>query len=267
MRLGIFDSGVGGITVWMELRKQFPGAELVYLGDIANLPYGTKSPAQIKKLSIDCAETLKSKGVDALVVACNTASSHALAEIQSVMGDIPVFGTVEPGIRAIFQELAARPTQPVLVLATRATIKSGAYDRAFQSELVAREMAPRPLLSQACPLLVPLIEEGWIDHPILHATLAEYVKPFVSQAPALSQASGIALLACTHYPWIQAAVEKALPGWTVLNSARVVAESLSHAGFRPESGSGKTEWIFTDPDAVPDFVRQWIESEKKGDAS
>lgn len=240
------------MTVLSELRKEFGHDQFVYLGDTAHVPYGTKSPAQVRKLSVDCARTLREQGVDILVVACNTASSLALPEIQQASGEsVRVVGVVVPGVRAALQahhELGD-PYAPILVLATRATVKSGAY----REKLEALKL---PVIEQACPLLVPMIEEGWTDHPILHQMIEEYVKPHRS-----AYSRGVALLGCTHYPWIQKAFEKALPGWRVVNSASAVASHLKeHEGLKSSQGSAPVNWIFTDPDAIPAFVSKGVKS-------
>jgi len=275
MKIGVFDSGVGGITVLSELRRSLGPVDYVYLGDTAHVPYGTKSPAQIEKLSLDCARTLKSKSIDALVVACNTASSWAFEVIETLMHPIPVFGVVGPGVESALASLLTLQGQkqdpPILVLATRATVASHAYGKALNKILQpgwAPEQESARVIEQACPLLVPMIEEGWIDHSILHLTIAEYVKPHLSRFK-----TGVALLGCTHYPWIHAAFEKAMPGWTVVNSARAVTESLQKSAFFqkwegfPEAvvsasaakATGSVEWIFTDPEAVPAFAKKYMQ--------
>ncbi len=268
MKIGVFDSGVGGMTVLSELQFRMPDLSFVYLGDTAHVPYGTKSAAQIEKLSIQCARRLQEKKIDVLVVACNTASSLALDALAREMHPVPVFGVVQPGIEAVLTSLEALlPIRgndvPILVLATRATIRSHAYGK----KLAGVVASPR-IIEQACPLLVPMIEEGWTDHPLLHQTIHEYIHPYLK-----FEEPGVALLGCTHYPWIHRAFEQALPGWKVVNSARAIAESLERSEiFRkrkkvPPEVSGsfhfrspKIEWIFTDPEAVPDFAKKWIEA-------
>lgn len=255
MKIGVFDSGIGGITVLTELRARFPFEEYVYFGDTAHVPYGTKSPAQIRMLSADCCRVLKSKNIELLIVACNTASSLALPYIKEVMGAVPVFGMVAPGVEAVMDKISTKPPKTsILILATRATVRSGAYAKALLARL--GENAGE-IQEQECPLLVPMIEEGWTDHPILHQTIEEYVRPYKGL-------KGVALLGCTHYPWIHAAFERALPGWVVINSAQAVTRLLASEKISDtfESLSGKKleaskpiEWIFTDPDVVPAFVR------------
>jgi glutamate racemase len=258
-KLGVFDSGVGGVTVLQALRKKFPSLELVYLGDTANVPYGTKSPSQIEQLSLACARRLREEQVDALVVACNTASSWALSVIREEMGPtIDVFGMVEPGVAAVL-ERSGDPSASILILATRATVRSQAYRRAFEASFHERDgsaLAPR-VFEQACPLLVPMIEEGWLDHPILHQTIEEYVKKYHAEPP------GVALLGCTHYPWVKDQIAQHLPGWTVVDSAESVASylgkwiSASHALLPTDAPPGSVKWIFTDPEAVPEFARRY----------
>lgn len=271
MKIGVFDSGVGGITVLAALRSRFPDAEYVYLGDTANLPYGTKSAAQIERLSRDCARHLKVMNIDALVVACNTASAHSLEAIREEMGGVPVLGVVKPGVEAVLKAMQQSSgsdfnglTAPILVLATTATVRSEAYGRTIRNLLQADGPGylPLPIIEQACPLLVPMIEEGWIDHPILEQTLQEYVRMHVR-----TYEPGVALLGCTHYPWIQAAFEKALPGWRVINSAEAIADALEREGIkRPEASApaaaigSKVQLVFTDPLAVPAFARKWMEA-------
>ncbi|MBI2712195.1 MAG: glutamate racemase [Bdellovibrio sp.] len=260
MKIGVFDSGVGGLTVLAELKKRLPlHLSYVYLGDTAHVPYGPKSSAQIQKLSLDAVEILKAKKVDALVVACNTAASHAMSQIEARMNPIPVFGVVEPGVVAALDALRDLPKKsPVVVFATKATVRSRAYSLALESR-----DAGGPIYEQACPLLVPIIEEGWIDHAVLHQTIREYVSPYLTLKP------GVALLGCTHYPWIHQAFEKALPGWRVVNSAWAVAHFLEQSGWfqakvsqsKRSQKSPHIEWIFTDPDAVPEFARKWIQNE------
>lgn len=261
-----------------ELQKKLSGVDFIYLGDNANLPYGAKSPSQIAKLSSDCAKTLRFKSADAVVVACNTASSWALDTVRTVMGDIPVFGVVEPGVAAALEALVdispGTSETPVLVLATRATVKSGAYGRLLRealSQSPLQESLGPLVIEQPCPLLVPMIEEGWFDHPILHQTIQEYVAPYIQ-----SGRSGVALLACTHYPWIHAAFESALPGWKVVNSAQAVASELVRSDLwekflKLSSGKDRShlrtpqvEWIFTDPDAVPAFASRFTGREIVG---
>ena len=274
MKIGVFDSGVGGITVLRELLKALPYAEYLYLGDTANLPYGTKSPIQVEKLSRDCARILKERGVDLVVVACNTASSLALQAIREELVGIPVFSVLEPGVQATafhyeklksfnsfesFESLRSEDpftSIPVLVLATKATVKSGAYGRQLRQRL-----SDATVIEQACPLLVPMIEEGWVGHKILDQTVSEYVALHTNSA----KRPGIALLGCTHYPWIFSVFEKHLPGWIIVNSAAAVALTVSCSELfqkqrTPPFVKTVIEWIFTDPDAVPSIAQEFMQN-------
>ena len=298
LRIGVFDSGVGGITVLQALQREavrslpassLKSIEFVYLGDTAHVPYGGRSPRQIRSLSEACARRLKKEKIHALVVACNTASSWAMPQIQKIMGKVPVLGVIEPGIKASLEALgealgdalrdtlgeASAPSRvlPLLVLATRATVKSKSYLKLFETELLKSDLSRLNILieQQACPLLVPMIEEGWAENsdlrPLLSATIEVYVRPYRERYPE----GGVAVLACTHYPWIKELVETQLPGWRVIDSAQSVAErlfrflnegeraqSVSKRASKAGSGAGKisTQWIFTDPDVVPEFARQ-----------
>ncbi len=269
-RIGVFDSGIGGITILEELRKNLVGSKFFYLGDTSNVPYGTKSPAQIKKLCINCAEILKGLNLDAVVVACNTASSVALVEIQTVMGKVPVLGVIGAGVESILSRLKSSETfgsQTILVMATRATVNSAIYSRQLSEKLNLQngnKSSRYNIVEQACPLLVPMIEEGWISHPILIRTIEEYVEPHRKK-----YSSGLVLLGCTHYPYIQEQISKILPSWTVVNSAGEVIRQLNNLQIPGLKMRDKTntlsqdlppcEWIFTDPTAVPSFVTDLIQ--------
>src|SRR5206468_406582 len=158
-------------------------------------------------------EILKTHNLDVLVVACNTASAVALDIMQEVMGSVPVVGVIEAGVNAVIESIEStnpKTNSSVLMLATRATVKSRAY-----TNLLRKKLAEHPnlggcniqIIEQACPLLVPMIEEGWISNPILNLTIEQYVSPHTRRL-----IQGCALLACTHYPWIQDAIQKAMPG-------------------------------------------------------
>jgi glutamate racemase len=267
MKIGIFDSGIGGLTVLSKLRSAIPEASYFYYGDTANVPYGTKSPARVINLSLECADRLQEQNVDLVVIACNTASSLALEEVRARLAPVPVYGVVEPGAQAVIAALEKDPTHkadPILVLATRSTVKSHAYAHALDKILHdGTHTQKTTVFEQACPLLVNLIEEGWTDHPVLHLTLKEYVSAYYAKYPR-----GVALLGCTHYPWIEAAFQAALPGWTIVSSAQALSQSLRKeladrlpkgtpgAAFGPKYGN--VEWVFSDEDAVPAFARKLL---------
>jgi glutamate racemase len=183
--LGVFDSGVGGLTVVRALRELLPNESIIYLGDTARVPYGSKSPDTIRRFSMEDTQFLVNRGVKAVVVACNTATAHAITQLQSAF-PLPVIGVLEPGVEATLTD----PTcQRVGIIGTAGTIKSSAY----QYQLAMR----RPDLqihAIATPLLVPFVEEGWIDHPSTKMVLREYLKPLVEKG------MDTLVLGCTHYP-------------------------------------------------------------------
>ncbi|HYR78768.1 MAG TPA: glutamate racemase [Candidatus Dormibacteraeota bacterium] len=187
--IGVFDSGIGGLTVLKALTSALPGEDFIYLGDTARLPYGTKSNEVIIRYSKENTEFLLAKGIKMLVVACNTSSAVALDAIASDTM-VPVIGVIEPGARAAVK---ASRNGKIGVIGTEATIASGAYTRAIQ-----RLGRKSEIYTRACPLLVPLAEEGWIDNEVAERTVAHYLE-------SLKQ-SGIdtLLLGCTHYPLLRA---------------------------------------------------------------
>ncbi|NBX93866.1 MAG: glutamate racemase [Proteobacteria bacterium] len=186
--IGVFDSGLGGLTILKELATTMPWEDFVYLGDIARLPYGTKSQQVVAKYSNTCANFLCQQGIKALVVACNTATAMALPLLRQQLS-IPVLGVIEPGVRAC---LDISEKNPILVLATEGTVKSEAYLKEFQ-----RQGFHGKVDQLFCPLLVPLAEEGWFDHSITKDVIRNYLSSTdISQYGAL-------LLGCTHYPLLE----------------------------------------------------------------
>ena len=210
--IGVFDSGIGGLTVLRELSATLPLEEFIYLGDTARLPYGTKSNEVIVRYSRENTEFLLAKGIKLLVVACNTSSAIALGEIvQSTI--VPVIGVIEPGARAA---ASASRNGKIGVIGTEATIASGAYTRALQALRPGVEVYTR-----ACPMLVPLVEEGWVDNEIAERTVAYYLEGL--------KASGIdtLLLGCTHYPLLRDLFARLLgPRVTIVDSAGATAEAV-----------------------------------------
>jgi len=247
MRIAVFDSGIGGITVLKELRKRFPSHDFLYYGDTANVPYGTKSHSQIRTLVKAATLEIKTKNVDAMVIACNTAACIALDDCREIMNKTPVYSVVEAGVATITRILQNTTlSHNVLILGTKVTVRSKTYSTLLKQSM-GGDIAT---FEQECPLLVPMIEEGWIDHPILHQTVHEYVKSYASLKP------GIAFLACTHYPWIKPAFEKALPEWQVLDSAALVGEMLAEQVVDPHIPgilTGKIDWFFSDREGVAPF--------------
>jgi glutamate racemase len=227
--IGVFDSGIGGLTVVAELRRRLPGEEIVYFGDTARVPYGIKSADTVTRFAReDCAFLLRFEP-KLIVVACNTASANALPAIEEWL-DVPVCGVVEPGAAAA---VAAAEGRTVAVIATEATISSDAYRKAIQ-----RRRPELPVVQQACPLLVPLVEEG--RHPddrVVQLVLSEYLAPLRALSPR------VLVLGCTHYPLLKPAMASVLGGQTVLvdsaeQTAACVAEMLAESGSLSGQGSG-----------------------------
>ncbi|HEX4209142.1 MAG TPA: glutamate racemase [Candidatus Binataceae bacterium] len=241
--IGVFDSGIGGLTVLQELISILPSEDFIYLGDTARLPYGTKSNEVITRYSRENTEFLLAKGIKLLVVACNTSSAVALGEISRETM-VPVVGVIEPGARAAVK---ASRSGKIGVIGTEATIGSGAYTRAIQALRPGLEIYTR-----ACPLLVPLVEEGWTDNEIAERTVAHYLESL--------KASGIdtLLLGCTHYPLLRALFERVL-GTRVriidsaTSTASAVRERLSVLHIARRGGGGRQSFFVTE---TPDrFVR------------
>lgn len=217
--IGVFDSGFGGLTVLRALMAQMPHARYAFIGDTARLPYGSKSRRTIARYAAQCAQFLVSEqGAEFLVIACNTASALALDAIQVAVPDIPVLGVIEPGASAA---RAATRTGDVLVIATDATVQSHAYSAA------CRALGMRAL-EKACPLLVPLVEEGWTSHPIT----AEVIRIYLDELNAEAQAQGLTpdtlVLGCTHYPLLRPLIQSIVPpGIRVIDSAEAAAEAAA----------------------------------------
>jgi glutamate racemase len=189
--IGVFDSGIGGLTVLRELFDRFPGENFIYLGDTARLPYGSKSPETIRKYSEQNLDFLIRQDVKALVIACNSASSQMQ---ESSYKNIPVYNVIQPGAE---QALKTSETKRVCVLGTRATIASAAYDKKLK-ELDSSVS----VFSQACPLFVPLAEEGWVDDPVTNIIVYRYVSQVMVHNP------DTLILGCTHYPILKNAIAR-----------------------------------------------------------
>ena len=224
-RIGVFDSGVGGLTVQRAILTALPSADTVYLGDTARLPYGTKSPTTVVQYSLRNARLLVRHGIDLLVVACNTASAVAIPALRAEP-TVPVLGVVEPGAA-----VAVRTTRSgrIGVIGTQGTVASGAYQ-----EAIRRARPEATVIARACPLFVPLVEEGWTDpgDEVVRGVVRRYLSPF--------RAEGVdtLVLGCTHYPLLQAAIAAELPGVELVDSARAIADEVKarFPGSSPRAG-------------------------------
>jgi glutamate racemase len=214
--IGVFDSGFGGLTVLRALMAQMPHAHFAFIGDTARLPYGSKSRRTIARYAVQCAQFLvNQQGAEFLVIACNTASALALDAIQDAV-QVPVLGVIEPGAEAA---RAASLTGDVLVIATDATVQSHAYAAACR----ARGLRA---LEKACPLLVPLVEEGWTEHRVTAEVIRIYLAELTAEAAAQGMNPDVLLLGCTHYPLLRPLLERAVPaGMRVIDSADATAEA------------------------------------------
>ncbi len=208
--IGVFDSGIGGLTVVRELLRQLPGERIVYFGDTARAPYGNKSPRTLVRFALENARFLNSKHIKFLIVACNSSSAYSLPALRAKLS-IPVLGVIHAGARAA---VGGRSRQKLGVIGTHATINSGAYQKAIQ------ELAPGTrVFAAACPLFVPLAEEGWNSHKVAAAVAAEYLLPL--------KAKGIdtLVLGCTHYPLLKDTIRGVLGSRiTLVDSAEETAK-------------------------------------------
>lgn len=246
-RIGVFDSGFGGLTVLRALLPQVPGAHYTYLGDTARLPYGSKSQATIARYAVSSARFLLEQGAEFLVIACNTASALALEDIREAV-PVPVLGVIETGAN---QARIASKTGDVLVIGTDATVQSHAYARA------CRELGLRAH-EKACPLLVPMVEEGWIDHPVTAEVVRIYLGELAGEAEAAGLKPDTLVLGCTHYPLLRKVIESTVP-WTVIDSAETtaiaVSQRLAALGVVPPAGAPAATCRFFATDSVAKFQR------------
>jgi glutamate racemase len=217
--IGVFDSGVGGLTVVRALRQALPGEDIVYLGDTARVPYGSKSPRTVERYSLACQRFLLDRHVKLVLIACNTASANALPALREV-SPVPVIGAVEPGAGAA---VAATRARRIGVIGTLGTVRSGAYERAIAA------LAPDAIVTtHACPLLVPLAEEGWTDDEIAAAVARRYLTQLLARDPAIDTL----VLGCTHYPLLadvlhRAAADLAHHEVTIVDSAHAMATAAT----------------------------------------
>lgn len=234
--IGVFDSGIGGLTVLKALARRMPGENLVYFGDTAHVPYGSKSPQAVTRYSTAVARFLERRGIKALVVACNTSSALALGALKKAV-KVPVVGVILPGARAAAATGAAR----VGVIGTEATVASGAYQRALKS------LAPSArVTARACPLFVPLVEEGWISHPVSRAVAREYL--------AGLKGVGVLILGCTHYPVLKPVIRSVMgPSVRLVDSAEQTAieveDLLDSLKLRRRVQVGRREFFVSDAPA------------------
>lgn len=241
--IGVFDSGIGGLTVMHALMERLPRESLIYFGDTARVPYGPKSQETVTRFSIENVRLLTSYGVKTVVVACNTATARALPVLRETF-DVPIVGVVGPGARAA---VARTSSGRIGVIGTYGTVSSGAY----RDHLLALDPALE-VVSRPCPLFVPLAEEGWIDHPVARQVAEEYLAPFREDR------IDTLILGCTHYPLLASVIGEAVgPGVTLIDSAeetaREVGALLAERGLEAEGVPGTNRFLVSD---LPDlFLR------------
>lgn len=211
LAIGVFDSGMGGLTVLNALHKRLPHESFVYLGDTARLPYGTKSPDTVKQYAMQMACILVERQIKALVIACNTATTAALPHLQTMLPDVPVLGVVAPGASAA---VATTKNQRILVLATETTIASNAYQR-----LILQQLPDATISSRACSVLVALAEEGMVSNSVAREALKHYLSGIKEEDAVL--------LGCTHFPVFKSLLVELLPpGVAIVDSAQATAQAL-----------------------------------------
>ena len=207
--IGVFDSGLGGLTVVKELNHHLPNERIIYFGDTARVPYGTKSGATIIRYAREIVRVLVKHKVKMVVVACNTASSLALDVLKKEF-DLPILGVIEPGVR---KAMDVTRNKRIGIIATSSTVKSGKY-----VQKIVQLNKNIVVMSQACPLFVPLVEEGWFDHPVTHQVARQYLRDMKKNK------IDTLILGCTHYPLLKGVLRNVMgPGVQLVDSAREVA--------------------------------------------
>lgn len=240
--IGVFDSGVGGLTVLRALLRSLPSEDFVYLGDTARLPYGTKSPESIRRYSLQAAHTLHERGVKCLVVACNTASSVALDALRAEFSPVPVLGVLEPGAAAA---CAASLSGRIAVIATESTVRGGAYEAA-----ILRHRPAARVIARACPLFVALAEEGWTEGPVVEAVAHRYLDDLFRRESTVHPDTLV--LGCTHFPVLAPVLRHVLgPAVALVDSAETTAAALvgvldESRLRRPVQGKGRVTLLATD---------------------
>lgn len=234
--IGVFDSGIGGLTVMEQIRAVVPIEHMIYFGDTARLPYGNKSPETIIRYSIENAIFLLEKQIKMLVVACNTASAFAIDRLRQIF-KIPIIGVIEPGAE---KAVSTTKTGNIAILGTKGTIQSGAY----QKEIL-RHLPQATLFPLACPLFVPLVEEGFLSHPASRLIVKEYLGPLKGQN------IDTLLLGCTHYPLLKTLIQEEMgDSITLIDSALTCAEAVAHTlkqyNLHSQSQTAQLEYYVSD---------------------
>ncbi|MDF3054194.1 MAG: murI [Gammaproteobacteria bacterium] len=207
--IGVFDSGIGGLIALTALAKALPQEDLVYLGDTARVPYGDRSPEIVKNYARECVQFLLDHSVKLIVVACNTVSAIALSEIEKI-SPVPVIGVIKPAVSAVSAVLLTPGYKKIGIIGTRVTVQSRSYEHEIYK---IHGQAGLLIYAQACPLFVPLIEEGWHEDPFIYPVAEKYLRPLKEEKiDAL-------ILGCTHYPLLRKVIEEIMPGVVLIDPA------------------------------------------------
>lgn len=252
--IGIFDSGIGGLTVFKEVSSILPGEHILYLGDTARVPYGIRSPETVKRYSFECTHFLLRKDIKLLVIACNTVSAVGLRALQERVA-IPVIGVIEPGAQAA---VSSTRNKRIGVIGTEATVKSNAYVEAIRALEESVEV-----FGLACPLFVPLVEEGWTEGAIARLVVEKYLNGLREKN------ADTLVLGCTHYPLLKGVIQEVMRGVSLVDSAVEVAKAvkgvLADSGMLRRSDAGPSQRFFvTDsPDKFVTVGERFLEREIK----
>lgn len=251
--IGVFDSGLGGLTVVNALQRALPGEHILYLGDNARVPYGTRSPQTVERYAWNCADFLVQRGLKMLVIACNTASAVAVPSLREKL-DVPVLGVIRAGARVALQDETHRRLG---IIGTAGTVGTGAYPREIHSIASHVQVFQNP-----APLLVPLVEEGWVEGEVPALAVQRYIRPLVQEK------IDVLLLGCTHYPVLQSVIERELRAMgseaAVVNSATAMAIEVSEALEsyhlkRDQNSRGELRCFVTDlPGSFADVAARFL---------
>ena len=238
--IGVFDSGIGGLTVLKALRERLPGENFLYLGDTARLPYGTKTAATVERYALQAVAELVGRGVKAVVVACNTASAAALPALAAAHPELPVIGVIEPGAASA---VAATKTGRIAVLATEGTVRGGAYQRE-----ILKRMPQAQVMAIPATLFVALAEEGWTSGEVVLATARRYLAPLFESTDVMPD---VLVLGCTHFPPLVGAIREVVGDAvrivdSAVTTAQALADLLAARNLAVREGSGPTRFLVTD---------------------
>jgi glutamate racemase len=243
-RAGVFDSGVGGLTVVKSLLEHKLFDEIIYFGDTARVPYGTKNKNTIIRYSLEAMEFFKNYDIDIMITACNSVSAYAIKELKE-SAPFEISGVIEPGVMAVKNKISDKNSK-ILILGTKATIKSGKYER------LLKEQGFNNIQSLAPSLFVPIVEEGMFEGEILQSVMNHYFKDL--------QKPDAIILGCTHFPLISKQISNYFPGVTLIHSGEAVVEFLENSHNISAKNKNTTLKIFAsdNPDGLKDIAREWL---------